>query len=196
MHNMLMAAPGGPGSTGAPGGYVASNGTGVHQHPESAFFKPKINTAAERGQMAPNNSSRAARLGSQRPPQGTLSPKGAPPSGPRGTDHLTNNGNGSPQHIWTSKKRTAGAPFSEGAQQAAQPRDDAAQQNQAQKKSSQAPPQPTDDIVFSDKHSLSDYIIGNKIGQGAYAVVHIGMHRKLNKKVALKIYEKEKIKDI
>jgi len=27
-------------------------------------------------------------------------------------------------------------------------------------------------------------------------VVHIGMHRKLNKKVALKIYEKEKIKDI
>jgi MAP/microtubule affinity-regulating kinase len=43
---------------------------------------------------------------------------------------------------------------------------------------------------------MSDYIIGNKIGQGAYAVVHIGMHRKLNKKVALKIYEKEKIKDI
>ena len=48
-------------------------------------------------------------------------------------------------------------------------------------------PQPGDDIVFSDKHSMSDYIIGNKIGQGAYAVVHIGMHRKLNKKVALKV---------
>ena len=53
-----------------------------------------------------------------------------------------------------------------------------------------------DEIVFSDKHSLSDYIIGKQIGQGAYAVVRIGMHKKLNKKVALKIYEKDKIKDI
>lgn len=53
-----------------------------------------------------------------------------------------------------------------------------------------------EEIVFSDKHSLSDYIIGKQIGQGAYAVVRIGMHKKLNKKVALKIYEKEKIKDI
>ena len=43
---------------------------------------------------------------------------------------------------------------------------------------------------------MSDYIIGKQIGQGAYAVVRIGMHKKLNKKVALKIYEKEKIKDI
>ena len=40
---------------------------------------------------------------------------------------------------------------------------------------------------------MSDYIIGKQIGQGAYAVVRIGMHKKLNKKVALKIYEKEKI---
>lgn len=43
---------------------------------------------------------------------------------------------------------------------------------------------------------MSDYIIGKQIGQGAYAIVRIGMHKKLNKKVALKIYEKERIKDI
>lgn len=43
---------------------------------------------------------------------------------------------------------------------------------------------------------MNDYIIGDKIGQGAYAVVHLGMHKKLNKKVALKIYQKEKIRDI
>jgi len=53
-----------------------------------------------------------------------------------------------------------------------------------------------EEIVFSDKHSLNDYIIGKQIGQGAYAIVRIGMHKKLNKKVALKIYEKAKIKDI
>lgn len=53
-----------------------------------------------------------------------------------------------------------------------------------------------EEIVFSDKHSLSDYIIGKQIGQGAYAIVKIGMHKQLNKKVALKIYEKERIKDI
>lgn len=51
-------------------------------------------------------------------------------------------------------------------------------------------------IIFSDKHTLDDYIIGKQIGQGAYAVVKIGLHKKLNRKVALKIYEKEKIKDI
>ncbi len=50
--------------------------------------------------------------------------------------------------------------------------------------------------MFSEKHSMSEYIIGKQIGQGAYATVRIGMHKKLNKKVALKIYEKEKIKDI
>lgn len=141
MHNMLITATSGPGSTGAPGSFAAPAGSGVHQHPESAFFKPKINTVGERGQMAPNNSSRAARIGSQRPAQGALSPKGAPPNAPRGTDHLPNNGNGSPQHIWTSKKRPTGTvPFNDGNQQAAQQREDAAQQNQAQKKSSQPVP--------------------------------------------------------
>lgn len=43
---------------------------------------------------------------------------------------------------------------------------------------------------------MNDYILGKQIGQGAYAIVRIGMHRKDNRKVALKIYEKEKIKDI
>lgn len=51
-------------------------------------------------------------------------------------------------------------------------------------------------IVFSDKHSLDDYVIGKQIGQGAYAVVKIGLHKKTNKKVALKIYDKEKMKEI
>lgn len=53
-----------------------------------------------------------------------------------------------------------------------------------------------DEIVFSDKHSLDEYVIGKEIGKGAYAIVYIGIHKKLNKKVALKIYEKEKIKEI
>ena len=51
-------------------------------------------------------------------------------------------------------------------------------------------------IVFSENHSLNDYIIGKQIGQGAYATVHIGLHRKYNKKVAMKIYLKEKMKDL
>ena len=59
-----------------------------------------------------------------------------------------------------------------------------------------APPKEEEVIVFSDKHSIDDYVIGKQIGQGAYAVVRLAMHKKHNKKVALKIYEKEKIKDI
>lgn len=43
---------------------------------------------------------------------------------------------------------------------------------------------------------MDDYIIGKQIGQGAYAIVYIGMHKKSNKKVALKIYIKEKMKEI
>jgi serine/threonine protein kinase len=53
-----------------------------------------------------------------------------------------------------------------------------------------------EEIVFSDKHSLSEYIIGREIGKGAYAIVRIGTHIKTNRRVALKIYEKDKIKDI
>jgi len=43
---------------------------------------------------------------------------------------------------------------------------------------------------------MDEYVIGKEIGKGAYATVFIGIHKKLNKKVALKIYEKEKIKEI
>ena len=51
-------------------------------------------------------------------------------------------------------------------------------------------------IVFSDKHSMDEYVIGKQIGQGAYATVFIGLHKPSNRKVALKIYEKEKMKEI
>ena len=51
-------------------------------------------------------------------------------------------------------------------------------------------------IVFSEKRSMDDYVVGKEIGKGAYAIVFIGIHKRLNKKVALKIYEKEKIKEI
>lgn len=62
------------------------------------------------------------------------------------------------------------------------------------------PEQPTaaavnDTMIFSDKTSLDEYIIGKQIGQGAYAVVRIGLHKTLNKRVALKIYKKYKLED-
>jgi serine/threonine protein kinase len=50
-------------------------------------------------------------------------------------------------------------------------------------------------MVFSDKASLDDYIIGKQIGQGAFAIVRIGLHKSYNKKVALKIYKKYKLED-
>ena len=39
-------------------------------------------------------------------------------------------------------------------------------------------------------------MIGKQIGQGAYATVHIGVNKRYNKRVALKIYLKEKMKDL
>lgn len=41
--------------------------------------------------------------------------------------------------------------------------------------------------------SFEDYIIGKIIGQGAYAVVRIGLHKPTDKCVAIKIYEKTKL---
>ena len=52
-----------------------------------------------------------------------------------------------------------------------------------------------DSMIFSDKNSLDDYVIGKQIGQGAYAVVRVGLHRPSNKKVAMKIYKKPKLLD-
>jgi serine/threonine protein kinase len=55
---------------------------------------------------------------------------------------------------------------------------------------------PNDDsMCFSKKSSLEEYIIGKQIGQGAYAVVRIGLHKPSNKKVAMKIYKKYKLLD-
>ena len=50
-------------------------------------------------------------------------------------------------------------------------------------------------MIFSDKNSLDDYVIGKQVGQGAYAVVRVGLHRPSNKKVAMKIYKKPKLLD-
>lgn len=41
--------------------------------------------------------------------------------------------------------------------------------------------------------NIDNYIIGKRIGQGAYAVVRVGLHKVLNQKIAVKIYEKFKL---
>ena len=41
--------------------------------------------------------------------------------------------------------------------------------------------------------NIDNYIIGKRIGQGAYAVVRVGLHKILNQKIAVKIYEKFKL---
>ncbi|OMJ95834.1 hypothetical protein SteCoe_734 [Stentor coeruleus] len=43
---------------------------------------------------------------------------------------------------------------------------------------------------------LSDYIIGNTIGSGAYGIVKYGIHKSTQRKVAIKIYEKTKLTDV
>jgi serine/threonine protein kinase len=57
--------------------------------------------------------------------------------------------------------------------------------------------QETEEIEFCTPNStienLENYIIGKRIGQGAYAVVRLGLHRELNQKIAVKIYEKLKL---
>jgi serine/threonine protein kinase len=50
-------------------------------------------------------------------------------------------------------------------------------------------------MVFSNKSVLDDNIIGKQIGQVAYAVVRVGLHKPTNKKVAMKIYKKYKLMD-
>ena len=65
-----------------------------------------------------------------------------------------------------------------------------------QKLSPKPKPSTEEVIVFSDNHSIDDYVIGKEIGKGAYATVHIGVHKRYNKKVAMKIYLKDKMKDL
>lgn len=43
---------------------------------------------------------------------------------------------------------------------------------------------------------LSEYIIGNTIGTGAYGIVKYGVNKMTDQKVAIKIYEKSKLNDI
>ena len=63
-------------------------------------------------------------------------------------------------------------------------------------KDTEAPPPGLDDsMVFSDRKNLDDYIIGKQIGQGAYAVVRVGLHKPSNRKIAMKIYKKYKLMD-
>lgn len=45
----------------------------------------------------------------------------------------------------------------------------------------------------SSRESYESYMIGKKIGSGAYAQVMIGIHKVLNAKVAIKIYDKLKL---
>lgn len=54
--------------------------------------------------------------------------------------------------------------------------------------SEKKPVEVQEEIVFSENHNLDDYLIGKQIGQGAYALVYLGMNQKSNMKVALKIY--------
>jgi serine/threonine protein kinase len=40
-----------------------------------------------------------------------------------------------------------------------------------------------------------DYIVGKVVGEGAYASVRVAMFKPLNKKVAIKVYEKIKLRE-
>lgn len=40
-----------------------------------------------------------------------------------------------------------------------------------------------------------DYQVGKVIGEGAYATVRVALYRPMNRKIAIKIYEKNKIKE-
>ena len=58
------------------------------------------------------------------------------------------------------------------------------------------PQEEEEDFVFSENHSMEEYIVGKEIGKGAYATVNIGLMHRFNKRIALKIYAKEKMKDM
>ena len=59
---------------------------------------------------------------------------------------------------------------------------------------SQAPhAEPVNVSGVIDNGLLDNFTIGKQVGQGAYAAVKVAIHKKLNKKVALKIYDKMKL---
>ena len=157
-------------------------------HPESVFFKPKINvsgiiklTESGAGQQALKEKGAASANTSSKP---VFHPPMPAPNEARDANAAATEVNNTLGTIPSPKQKEETKIVTE------PPTKKAAGQHAS------APQAEQEEIVFSDKHSLDDYVIGKQIGQGAYAVVRIGMHKQLNKKVALKIYEKEKIKDI
>lgn len=58
-----------------------------------------------------------------------------------------------------------------------------------------APPQEVIEFCTTNStiENLDNYQIGRRLGQGAYAVVRLGLHKALNQKIAVKIYEKFKL---
>ena len=51
-------------------------------------------------------------------------------------------------------------------------------------------------MFLGTKHtSIHDYEIGQKLGEGAYAVVRSCRHKQSNNKIAMKIYDKYKLND-
>ena len=64
MQNMIIPPTSNPPTSNPPvTGYGSPGTAAVHQHPESAFFKPKINTVGERAPLQPTTSHRQNRLG-------------------------------------------------------------------------------------------------------------------------------------
>jgi serine/threonine protein kinase len=55
-----------------------------------------------------------------------------------------------------------------------------------------AQPYDTDDLTTLFKNN---YLVGKIIGEGAYATVRVAIYKPKQQKIALKIYEKSKIKD-
>lgn len=51
---------------------------------------------------------------------------------------------------------------------------------------------PTQDLTAEFK---KDYIVGRVVGEGAYASVRVATYKPLGKKVAIKVYEKVKLKE-
>jgi len=49
------------------------------------------------------------------------------------------------------------------------------------------------EVLFTG--NLEDYSVGRQVGQGAYAIVRLGLHKPSNTKVAIKTYDKVKLQD-
>ena len=52
------------------------------------------------------------------------------------------------------------------------------------------------DNDYNNKKKETQFILGKKIGQGTFATVRLATHIKTNERVAIKIWDKEKMKEI